>query len=82
MTMPSRAERATISAQETFKGHSASRAALIVLTYLKFLIPKLLSDACSDATPVTVSSKSDASHDCKILTFLKNLKPSVNLFNY
>lgn len=48
MTIPSLAERATISAQETVRGHSFSSATFIVLTYLKFLIPKLLVDACSD----------------------------------
>lgn len=48
MTAPSRAERATISAQETVAGHALSRAALMVLTYLKFLIPKLLVDIFSD----------------------------------
>ena len=63
MTMPSLAERATISAHETVKGHSFSSAALIMLTYLKFLIPMLLSDAFSDSIPFTVSNKRDASHD-------------------
>ena len=63
MTMPSLAESATISAHETVKGHSFSSASLIVLTYLKFLIPKLLSDACSDSIPFTVSNNRDASHD-------------------
>jgi hypothetical protein len=63
MTMPSLAERETISAQETVIGHSFSTAALIVLTYLKFLIPKLLGDACSDSIPFTVSNNRDASHD-------------------
>jgi hypothetical protein len=65
MTMPSLAERATISAQETVTGHSLSRAAFMVFTYLKFLIPRLLCDAFSDSIPFTVSSKSDASHDYK-----------------
>lgn len=61
--MPSLAERETISAQETVIGHSCSRESLIVLTYLKFLIPKLLSDFCSDSIPFTVSNNNDASHD-------------------
>ena len=65
MTIPSLAERATISAQETVEGHSFSSASLITLTYLKFLIPKLLVDFCSDSTPLAVSSSSDASHDYK-----------------
>ena len=63
MTMPSLAERATISAQETVRGHSFSRAALIVFTYLKFLIPKLLCDVFSDLIPWNVSNNRDASHD-------------------
>jgi hypothetical protein len=64
MTMPSLAERETISAQETVKGHSFSTASLIVLTYLKFLIPKLLGDSFSDSIlPFTVSNSTDASHD-------------------
>lgn len=59
--MPSLAERATISAQETVRAHSFSTAALILFTYLKFLIPKLLSDSFSDSTPTTVSKSKDAS---------------------
>lgn len=66
MTIPSLAERATISAQETVEGHSFSSASLIILTYLKFLIPKLLFDFCSDSTPLAVSRSSDASHDYTI----------------
>ena len=68
MTIPSLAERATISAQETVPGHSFSSASLIVLMYLKFLIPKLLVDFCSDTTPLAVSSSSEASHDYKTHT--------------
>lgn len=62
--MPSLAERATMSAHETVKGHSFSIASLMVFTYLKFLIPKLLDDVCSDTAPLcTVANSSDASHD-------------------
>lgn len=66
MTAPSRAERATISAQETVAGHALSRAVLMVLTYLKFLIPKLLVDFFSDSMPFTLSNNSEASHDYTI----------------
>lgn len=62
MTIPSLAERATTSAQETVEAHSFSRAFLIVFTYLKFLIPKLLPDAFSDSIPFTLSNNKDASH--------------------
>lgn len=78
MTIPSLAERATISAQETFRGHSSSSAALIVWTYLKFLIPKLLSDVFSDVIPFTVSNKRDASHD---YTYIRCRKTFVNDFH-
>jgi hypothetical protein len=62
--MPSLAESATISAHDTVNGHSFSTAALMVFTYLKFLIPKLLPDVCSDTTtPRTVDKRRDASHD-------------------
>lgn len=63
--MPSLADNATISAQETVRGHSFSTAALILFTYLKFLIPKLLSESFSDSTPTTVSNNRDASQDYK-----------------
>lgn len=63
MTMPSLAETATTSAQETVMGHSVSRASLMVFMYLKFLIPKFLSESFSDSIPFALSNKSDASHD-------------------
>lgn len=69
MTTPSLAERAIISAQETVAGHSLSRASLMVVTYLKFLIPKLLSFDCSDTMLVVVSSSRDASQDCTTQPF-------------
>ena len=65
-TMPSLAERATMSAQEIVEGHSRSTASLMVLMYLKFLIPKLLDDVCSDTTPFALINSRDASHDCVI----------------
>lgn len=71
MTMPSLAERATISAQETVEGHSFSTASLMVFTYLKFLIPKLLSDSFSDSIPFDVSNSRDASQDCNQLHYLQ-----------
>ncbi|WVZ09946.1 hypothetical protein V8G54_014476 [Vigna mungo] len=60
-TMPSLAERTSISAQETTPGHSLSTASLMVSMYLKFLKPKLLSVSFSDKVLLVESSNSEAS---------------------
>lgn len=64
MMAPSLAERATISAQETVLGHSLSSSLFIVWMYLKFLIPKFLSDFCSDTMPLDSTRRIEASQDC------------------
>jgi len=79
IAIPSLAERATMSAHDTVKGHSFSTAALMVFTYLKFLIPKLLTDFCSDTTPRTVVKSRDASHDC---IYMHHYKLPLNLKRY
>lgn len=72
--MPSLAERATISAQETVDGHSLSTAFLMVLMYLKFLIPKLLMDVFSDSIPFVVPSNNrEASQDCYMPKIVQKL---------
>jgi len=80
--MPSLAERAIMSAHDTVKGHSSSTAALMVFTYLKFLIPKLLSDVCSDTKVPSraVSKSSDASHDCITIQFSIRILIFIKLF--
>jgi len=60
-TMPSLAERTSISAQETTPGHSLSTASLMVSMYLKFLKPKLLSVSFSDKVLLVESRNSEAS---------------------